>query len=496
MRESATRARLLQALRRDGPFHVGVLLENVPDHVFLLGAAALAGAVVVGINPTRRGRELAHDIRHTDCQLIVTEERQVGLLDGLDLGVEPERILVVESDRWADPLGEQAGARLPADLPDPDALYVLIFTSGSTGAPKAVRATQGRIAEMTQTRFGRDDVLYCAMPLFHGNALVANLMPGIGAGATIVLRRTFSASGFLPDIRSYGVTYFNTIGRALSYILATPPSPNDRDHRVRYGLAPESSPCDIAEFDARFGIPIVEGYGSSEGPIRLLPVPGTRPGALGRPEAGADVAVVDPETGQECPPAQFDGDGRLLNAGDALGEIVRRDAGTRFEGYYKNTEATAARLRNGWYWSGDLAYRDGEGTFYFAGRSIDWLRVDGLPRRATRSPDEVVAEVPADHAFAAGHRDGQGGQAEPAGLGLADLGPRVVATGAGSTLCPVRPRRRRRPRRDVRGARPRQPAPGWMTGPAALQSLIGRLDGVHPARRHRASSGMALSFSP
>lgn len=399
--ESAARAAVLRSLRRPGPFHVGVLLDNVPDHVFLLGAAALAGATIVGVNPTRRGPELAQDIRHTDCQLIVTEERQRGLLEGLDLGLGDDRILSIDGQRWLSLVDERAGAVTPDAIPRASALYLLLFTSGSTGTPKAVRATQGRIASTSQMGFRRDDVLYCSMPLFHGNALVSNLFPGLGSGATVVLRRRFSASAFLTDIRRCGVTYFNTVGRALAYILATPPSPADRDHRVRFALAPESSPRDIAEFEARFGIPIIEGYGSTEGAIRLLPVRGARPGALGRSEPGVDVAVVDAATGKECPPAQLDGRGLLLNPRDAVGEIVRRDPGASgFEGYYKNPEATAARLRNGWFWSGDLAYRDDEGVFYFAGRTVDWLRVDGenfaaapVERIIGRHPDVAAVAV-------------------------------------------------------------------------------------------------------
>src|SRR5438034_11388896 len=93
----SARAALLQQRRVDGPFHVGVLLDNVPEFPLWLGAAALAGAVVVGINPTRRGAELARDVTHTECQLVVTEPGHASLLDGLDLRIGLDRILDVES---------------------------------------------------------------------------------------------------------------------------------------------------------------------------------------------------------------------------------------------------------------------------------------------------------------------------------------------------------------------------------------------------------------
>jgi fatty-acyl-CoA synthase len=403
--ECAVRAAALRAARPagagDAPFHVGVLLDNVPEYVFLLGGAALAGAAVVGINPTRRGEELGHDIRHTDCELVVTENAHRPALDGLDLGIGADRVVAVESETWRAWCDAQAGASIPAARPGADTLFVLIFTSGSTGAPKAVRGSQGRFAGMgARMPFGSDDVLYCPMPLFHGNALASNFVPALTLGATIALRRRFSASEFFDDMRAVGATYFNTVGRALSYVLATPPSSDDRTHSVKFGLAPESSPADAAAFRERFGIPLVCGYGSSEGAIIITPVRDAKPGALGVPAGDADVAVVDPATGDECPLAELDEHGRLLNGGAAIGEIVRRDPRLVFEGYYKNAEATEERSRNGWYWSGDLAYRDHDGIFYFAGRTADWMRVDGenfaaapIERNIGRHPDVAAVAV-------------------------------------------------------------------------------------------------------
>jgi fatty-acyl-CoA synthase len=393
VKECAARGAMLQSQRGEGPFHVGVLLDNVPEFLFMLGGAALVGATVVGINPTRRGAELAGDIRHTDCQWVVTEELHAPALEGLDIGVPAERVVTVESDEWRELVGRHRDAPVPAALPGPDALWVLIFTSGSTGAPKAVRATQGRMAVSGGMGFSSDDVLYCAMPLFHGNALNASIVPAIGSGATLALGRKFSASGFLPDLRRYGATYFNTVGRALSYILKTPPTEHDRDHRVKFALGPESSAPDIEAFRERFGIPVIEGYGSSEGAIRMIPVRTSRPGALGRPDADADVVVMDHTSMQECPRARFDEHGGLCNAQDAIGEIVRRDGVSHFEGYYNNDAANAERTRNGWFWSGDLGYRDDDGVFYFAGRNADWIRVDG-ENFAAAPVERIIARHP------------------------------------------------------------------------------------------------------
>jgi fatty-acyl-CoA synthase len=375
--ESRRRAALIGHLLHGGPPHVGVLLENVPEYLFLLGGAALTGAVVVGINPTRRGAELARDITHTDCQVVLTDARQAPLLEGLDLAA---RVVLVDDDDYHRALAQPPPS--PAEgPPTPETLYLLLFTSGSTGVPKAVKVSQGRLAEGAKVMaagsgFRAGDVLYCAMPMFHGNALTACVVPAVASGASLVLRRRFSASGFLTDVRRYGVTYFNYVGRALAYILATAPAEDDADNTLRFALGTDASPGDIASFRRRFGCYVVEGYGSSEGAIAMAPVPGMPPGALGLPPPGVDVAVVD-ESGSERPRARFDAEGRLDNADEAIGEIVSRDGAARFEGYYANPEAEAQRTRQGWYWSGDLGYRDQDGFFYFAGRTDDWLRVDG-----------------------------------------------------------------------------------------------------------------------
>ena len=378
--ESGRRAEMLRSLRREGPFHVGVLLENIPEYVFLLFGAAICGATVVGVNPTRRGEELARDVTHTDCQVVVTDAEGSALLAGMDLGSATGRVHIHDSVQYQAMLRPRAGFGEPFELPPADSLYLLIFTAGSTGAPKAVKVSQGRAARTaadSARAFRSDDVLYCAMPLFHGNALLANLFPALITGASVVLRRKFSASSFGPDIRAHGCTFFNYVGRALSYIVAVPETPEDHENKLKWALGSEASPQNIAEFTRRFACPVFEGYGSSENAVVISPVPGMPPGAMGKPKPGTDVAIVDPETGAECPPAVLDEKGRLINPGEAIGEIVGRGAAGRFEGYYNNPEAEAARTRDGWYWTGDLGYRDAKSFIYFAGRTADWLRVDG-----------------------------------------------------------------------------------------------------------------------
>ena len=369
-------AALRSLLEDDRPPHVGVLLENTPDFLLTLGAAALGGFVVVGLNPTRRGEALASDVRRTDCQLVLTDAEHADLLDALgDVPVVP-----VDCPDWSALLDQHEGS-LPTDVPvDPDDLLMLIFTSGTSGDPKAVRVTHAKVAGpgvMLAERFGlsSDDTAYLSMPLFHSNAVMAGWAPALAGGATVALARRFSASGFLPDVRRFAATYANYVGKPLSYVLATPERDDDADNTLRLVFGNEANERAIGEFGRRFGCTVVDSYSSTENAVIVQRQPDMPAGALGRPLPG--VAVLDPETGEPVPDAVFDDAGRLANGDVAIGELVNTTGAGAFAGYYGDPDAEAERMRDGMYWSGDLAYRDADGWVHFAGRTADWMRVDG-----------------------------------------------------------------------------------------------------------------------
>ena len=406
MTECARRAALAARLRREGPFHIGVLLDNVPEFLFWLGGAALSGATIVGINPTRRGAELAHEVIVSDCQFVVTDAQGTTLLAGLDGpfggGAATDRVVRIDDPEYAALIAAQPSE--PAVAPDLDAstLYLLLFTSGTTGQAKAVRCTNGRLVGIGQRLatgwgFSRDTVSYCCMPLFHGNALMSLWIPTLVAGGCIALPRKFSASRFLDDVRYFGATYFTYVGKAVAYVLAQPERSDDRDNPLQSGFGTEASPADRVAFRRRFGCTLMEGYGSSEGAGLVSPDPSTPLAALGRPLTPG-VVIVNPNTLETCAVAQLDEFGRVTNPDDAIGEIVGKDAVDRFEGYYNDADANAERTRHGWYWTGDLGYLDDAGYIYFAGRKGDWARVDGENLSALqvelvlcRHPDVVLA---------------------------------------------------------------------------------------------------------
>jgi fatty-acyl-CoA synthase len=383
---AAIAATLRERLDPAKPPHVGVLLENTPFFSAMLVAAGMSGIVPVGLNPVRRGEALVRDIVHADCQLVLADSNSAAPLGDI-------AHLNVDSAEWASEVDAHSlsvGAEPRFRSASPADLFMLIFTSGTSGEPKAVKCSHGKVATagvtMTQ-RFdlGHDDVCYVSMPLFHSNAVLVGWAVAAACRGSMALRRKFSASGFLVDVRRYGATYANYVGKPLSYVLATPERPDDADNPLRAVYGNEGVPADIERFGERFGCVVQDGFGSTEGGVAIARTPDTPPGGLG--PLGEGIEIVDPDTGEPCP------------AG-VVGELVNTAGPGRFEGYYNDEAAEAERMAGGVYHSGDLAYRDDAGYAYFAGRLGDWMRVDGenlgvapIERVLLRYPDATEVAV-------------------------------------------------------------------------------------------------------
>ena len=379
---AALAATLAARLDPARPPHIGVLLGNTPSFSTVLVAAAMTGLVPVGLNPTRRGAALARDIERADCQLVLADN-----VDEIPDGVD---YVDVESPAWAEALASHRGAPVTFARLGPDDLFMLIFTSGTSGEPKAVRVTHEKVAwpgRMLAERFGLGpaDTCYLSMPLFHSNAVMAGWAVAVAAECSIALRRKFSASQFLADVRRYGATYANYVGKPLSYILATPQRDDDADNPLRILYGNEGAPRDLERFAQRFGAVVVDGFGSTEGGVSIARTPDTPDGALG--PLTDEVAIVDVDTGEPCPPGK-------------VGELVNPRGRGWFRGYYNDEAAESERMAGGVYHSGDLAYHDEAGYIYFAGRLGDWMRVDGenlgtapIERILLRHPDIAEAAV-------------------------------------------------------------------------------------------------------
>ena len=411
-----------------------------------------------------------------------------------------------------------------------DSLYLLLFTSGTTSAPKAVRCTQGRLADIAAAASvgfygftGRRRLLLpdAALPRERRHGSVG---PGPGLGRlrgphpeiqTPPGSPTTCVGSAPPASPMWGRPWPTSSPCPSGPTTATPPCGSGSGPKPRPATGPSSSGGSAAR--------LVEGYGSSEGGLAINRTPDTPAGALGRPTD--DVAAVDPDTGVERPRARIGPDGRLENPEESIGELVNRSGAGRFEGYWRHPDATAQRVRQGWYWTGDLGYVDTDGFVWFAGRSDDWLRVDSenfsaapVERILERHPDVLVAAVYAvpdprtgdqvmaavelrpgadvaglAHglpAFLATQRDlgtkwaprfvrvtgalpprghGQDHQAGAAAPGLGLHRSRRLATRPGrSRLPPVHPGRRRRPGHGVHRARPVVADPGLNRDPGSL----------------------------
>jgi fatty-acyl-CoA synthase len=380
---TAIAAALRDRLDLAKPPHVGVLLENTPFFSAMLVAAGISGIVPVGLNPVRRGEALARDIAHADCQVVLADTNSAGSLGDIPY-------VNVDSAEWAEEVAAHGDASPSFQAASASDLFMLIFTSGTSGEPKAVKCSHGKVAiaglTMTQ-RFdlGPDDVCYVSMPLFHSNAVLVGWAVAAACQGSMALRRRFSASRFLVDVRRYGATYANYVGKPLSYVLATPERPDDADNPLRAVYGNEGVPDDIERFGRRFGCAVQDGFGSTEGGVAIARTPDTPAGALGPLPEGVD--IVDPETGETCPVG-------------VVGELVNTAGPGRFEGYYNDAAAEAERMAGGVYHSGDLAYRDEDGYAYFAGRLGDWMRVDGenlgaapIERVLLRYPDATEVAV-------------------------------------------------------------------------------------------------------
>ncbi len=383
-REVARTARGLRALGVGPGGRVALLLPNCPEFLFVWFALAHLRAIAVPINTAFRPSEVAYPLAHSEPSLVVAAE---GLRETVEAAMAEASLACPVV--WAGAHGLELGD--PADpWPDPKAaepedVSCFIYTSGTTGRPKAVMQTQRNYVLTGEgfarwLRLRRDDRVMALLPLFHINAQAYSTMGALAAGASLILLERFSVSQFWEQARRYRATEVNVIGSMLLMLWKEPPSLRDREHEVR-ALYCAPAPREVCrQFEERFGVAVIEGFGMSECTFGLIqPLDGPRkPGGMGRPrdlpERGIanEVRVVGAE-GHDCPPG-------------VPGELIIRNA-VMMAGYYKDPERTAEALHDGWLWTGDLAARDADGEFFFVGRKKELIRRRG----ENISPAEVEA---------------------------------------------------------------------------------------------------------
>ncbi|HYU30923.1 MAG TPA: AMP-binding protein [Thermoanaerobaculia bacterium] len=350
---------------------VAVILPNSPEMVYTWFALARLGAVMVPINPALVQPEVEPVLRNLGVMGLIADAKTVALYSQcLDLRVRlvagAGEVEVEDAVRFAAPPRPSAPS-LPWKV-SPEDVVTILQSSGTTGQPKC--AALSHLSYVLPAReFVRwmeavpgDRFLGC-LPLFHmaGQAFAAS---AVAAGASLALVGRFSAHHFWEQVRAQGITVVRHLGEMLALLCRQPEQPDDLLHPLRAVYGGGARPDVIEEFERRFGVPVVEGYGLTEtNTVLRNELSERRRGSIGRPLAYAEVRVAD-EQGVALPPRQ-------------IGEIqVWRDP-VMMPGYVGPAELNAAASVAGWFRTGDLGYHDEEGYFYFAGRQKDLIRRRG-----------------------------------------------------------------------------------------------------------------------
>lgn len=372
---------------------VALLLENRPEFFLHWLALNALGASIVPLNPDLRPAELAHQLVTARPDLVVAVAGHEALLAAGNPGTVP----VAAPDGPLPSLpGRAAGGG------DPQAECALLFTSGSTGRPKACILSNAYFTDLAEwyvtqappaAMIEGDEVALTPLPLFHMNALGCTGLGMIATGGAIVPLDRFHAGRFWQVVADSGATLFHCLGVIPAILMKLPPGPYDRAHRARFTLSPGTDAATKAAFEARFGVPVVEGWAMTEtggGAVTStagVEVPPGRRG-IGRMRDGTEWRLVG-EDGRDVPAGQ---PGELLVRRE--GADLRRGF---FSGYLGLPEETEAAWAGGWFRTGDLMTADPEGRLYF------WDRRKAIVRRSGENISvlEVEAALVADPAVQA-----------------------------------------------------------------------------------------------
>ena len=353
---------------------VALKLSNRSDFVVLLFAAWRLGATITPINPSLTEVEVGRQLADSAARLLIAED------EGMTGSGVP--VLRVEA------LGCEPGADSQPHL-DPTALALLIYTSGTTGTPKGVMLDHANLDAMTAMgvralEVGPADRCLLVLPLFHVNGIVVSVLTPLLAGGSVVIADRFNPRAFFQAIEAERPTFFSAVPTIYSLLAALPADGQPDASSIRFavcGAAPASAEL-LTRFEDRYGFPIVEGYGLSEGTCAstINPVSGPRKqGTVGVPFPGQDLRIVD-AAGHDLPQG-------------AVGEVLVRGPNV-MRGYLGRPDDTAAVLVNGWLRTGDLGHLDADGYLTLVGRSKE-LIIRGGENIYPKEIEDVLSSDPA-----------------------------------------------------------------------------------------------------
>ncbi|MFJ1609529.1 long-chain fatty acid--CoA ligase [Streptomyces sp. NPDC088253] len=366
---------------------VGIMLPNVPEFALAYFGVLRAGGIVVPMNPLLKSREVAYYLGNSGARLLFAWD---AFADEARTGArQAEAEVVVVSPGAFDSL--LASAPSVEDLAErhEDDTAVILYTSGTTGQPKGAELTHANLTRNCDIVAGdllqltADDVIFGGLPLFHAFGQTCTLNAAVASGACLTLLPRFDAGKALGILGEHGVTVFAGVPTVFSRLVRQP----DRDaypaSRLRLSLTGGAAmPVQVLhDFQAAFDCVLLEGYGLSEtSPVASFNTlrAGPRPGSVGTPIRGVEMRVVD--NGTEVPHGES-------------GEIAIRGHNV-MKRYWQRPEETAAAIRDGWLYTGDIGRVDQDGYFWIIGRTKDVI-IRGGYNVYPREVEDVLYEHPA-----------------------------------------------------------------------------------------------------
>lgn len=369
----------------------------------LILGCAWSGAIVVPINTASRGAQLENLLRSSGARFLLAEPPLIERLERLGASIALEHVWALDGDgevpaavagRPVTPRPDHTGALLPAHDVQPGDTAAILYTSGTTGPSKGVCCPQAQlywwgvlVSESLGVQHG--DVLYTCLPLFHTNALTT-FVQALVSGATFVLGERFSASRFWGQVRDCEADVTYLLGAMVGILMTRAPEPEERDHHVRVALAPATPARLFDAFRERFGVQLVEGYGSTETNCAIA---AERPG-IGR---GGFMGTVRPGFAARA----VDAHDESVPDGTPGELVLRHDEPFAFAtGYWGQPDKTVEAWRNLWLHTGDRVIRDADGWYRFVDRTKDAIRRRG-ENISSWEVEQALLEHPAVQAAAA-----------------------------------------------------------------------------------------------
>ncbi len=371
---------------------VMLLVKNRAEFLIAMIGIMKCGALFVPINTELRGAFLQHQLRNCEPKLVICDAGLLNAFDGVDAaGTEPQNLIVIAGDLpaalppalapakvedWEAFEASGAGLSSPDFEPTKDTIAGIMYTSGTTGPAKGVLLPHGHmylfgVGSNGATGLTAADVYYVSMPIFHVNGLFIQVTAAHLAGARVHLVERFSPNRWLDECIECGATITNLLGVMPEFVFNTARSPRDQDHKLRLIMAVPISKQWGQDFEDRFGVRFLQGFGMTECGMPLWgdrndpePIIGGCAGYVD--ESYYELCIANPETDDPLPQGE-------------VGELLVRPKipGCFSSSYYKMPERTVEAWRNLWFHTGDACRMDENGRFHYIDRIKDCIRRRG-----------------------------------------------------------------------------------------------------------------------